>query len=1039
MIHRFAVLAICLILAVPAISMVSGTSVSSSNTATHSFTSNKTVNIVANPCIVYTPASNLQNYPYSISPSQMNSIYNVTPLYKLGYLGQGQTVAIVDAYGDPYLNYDLSTFDAYNNLSNPVINTYYPYGYPAKYNVSWAVETSTDIEWVHSMAPLATIDLIITPNANIGYLQGAVNYTVNNMTVNSISLSWGTPESGVPKGLLIDYSKIFATANALGISVFSASGDQGALDGTGSPTVNFPASDPTLTAVGGSSIYYSNGKIYQLAWDGSGGGFSSVFKADSYQNASGFNGTMRGVPDISFDANPNSGGVYVFAGGGLYEIGGTSLATPIAAGIFMIISQYLGKDLGNVNPYLYALSRTVQYGNSIYPVPYGSNGVYSADNQWNPVTGLGTVNAFLLARAMARYMGPYGIALNFNQISNSSFTFKSNLSISTKVPLNSTNSSYMNGVGIYSSGSELFATGILQEKNGNYFYFKSGNKLTTFSTKIIGNVSAGISYNGTDLSLSVGNRTLNETVFPSTLYGSLLNTIVTVSTGMRPVNFSSSTISGVYYHSNSFTANNETASSYTNLLPYGDNSLNIFQIIESGNSYHFNPGFTNLSNFSLSPSSNTRYFNISQGYPPEIQFSNSVSAVTVNGKLLVGKNMTVSSGTNYNISLVYNSTTKKFNVFIPVFSKSVLHFDFPAKYYNAKFNITLDHSSRMTVENGSSFSMVGISTYISGNSWGFYPFINTIKNSNNINLTLVERKINVSFTAFPSSSILAFNGQTVKTNSTLLLTPESYNYSLSAIGFKGIASTVNLVPGNNITENLSPLSGLGNGYFLSGHVYNEYFNSLNNLNLNVPVSGANISINSTDYSITTSSGYYVLWVPNGRVAISITNPFYKNFTENLSLNGNQSGFNFEIYPSPKPLNGFIPDIGIVRVIPLLFFTSYVSWSTNIVNQISYFLLQYKPSGTTNWTSIKISSPTQTSAFVNGIYPGTVYDMRISVVLKSNTVVNSSTVQVSYNNPIYIGLSLMIYAGLGLYAYVVISYLRRRKRKKNQMKEFENLK
>ena len=60
----------------------------------------------------------------------------------------------------------------------------------------------------------------------------------------------------------------------------------------------------------------------------------------------------------------------------------------------------------------------------------------------------------------------------------------------------------------------------------------------------------------------------------------------------------------------------------------------------------------------LSPSSNTRYFNISQGYPPEIQFSNSVSGVIVNGKPLVGKNMTVSSGTNYNISLVYDSINR---------------------------------------------------------------------------------------------------------------------------------------------------------------------------------------------------------------------------------------------------------------------------------------------------------------------------------------------------------------------------------------------
>ncbi len=1033
---RYFTIALCVLMALPVISIAPHPGTGTLSVTSFNGSRGLAWNTSAVPCIDYSPVGSPSNYPYAITVPQMNSIYNVTPLHNKGFLGQGETIAIIDAYGDPYLNYDISSFDSFNNLTSPNINIVYPFGATKNYNLSWAVETATDVEWVHAIAPLATIDLVLTPSAEVGYLQAAVNYTVQNMTVNSISMSWGSPESALPKALTLEYSQIFNQAQSLGISVFAASGDQGAYDGTGSLTVNFPASSPMVTAVGGTSIYFINGKLYQYAWDGSGGGYSSYFSASPIQNASGFNGTRRGVPDISFDANPNSGGVFVFAGAALYAIGGTSLATPIAAGIFMVISQYLGRNLGYIDPYLYEIAKTNQYGNAIIPVPIGNNGKYSASYNWNPVTGLGTINAFQFAKAIEGYTGTYGISLNFNRILNSSFNFSATLKYNSFVTGNSTYT-YRAGIGIYSGGSEILSDGIMQQGGNFYYYFKIGSTIKTYLLKFSDiNYNVSLNFNCSEIYMEVGNQYYNESVFPSDIYGGMLDAKITTAEGSLPSNFSSVQISNVSFRSGSTSLKSESSQSYSSYLPFNDSSLNVFGVSSSGNAYTISSGDSNLNNLNMVYGPSTEYFKISQAYPVSIIFSSQATSIYVNGSLYQKSSMILSSGTYYNITESYLGTTANFYIRTPVYSKSTLLFNYSANYYDAKFNLTLDGLSHMIVDNGTNISAIGDSNMLSGSSLGFYNFYSNTRIRSLVNISVLERPVNISFTVFPSSSSLSFNGKNVPLNETLNIIPKSYNYTLSSAGFNTQTSALKLEPGINMTIGPQELAGTDNGFFLSGNVYNEYFISLDNIN--VPVSGVNVSYNSTDYSLTTLSGFYSIWLPSGTSRIHLTNPYFDNYSTNVTLSGNLSGYDMEIYPSLKPLNGNSPAVYITKVMPLLFFTSYISWSTNIVSQISYYILDYRDGPNSSWNQIMIKSPTQSYTFLNGIYPGKNYYIKISAVLRSNTVINSSVVQLSYSNPIYSILSGLIYAGIILYAYIVVSAVRRRRARKRAQKEFKDL-
>jgi subtilase family serine protease len=220
------------------------------------------------------------------------------------------------------------------------------------------------------------------------------------------------------------------------VTVVGATGDEGAtsykynmVDEYTTPAVSWPSTDPLVTAVGGTQLNLSaNGarKSPDVAWSDSGGGRSIVFGRPSYQNpVRGVTGSHRGVPDISMDASCNSsvaiyGSFYGGHKGEWSTICGTSLATPLFAGIVALTYQYAhqhgGHALGLINPALYKIeaqhepgvvditrgnnSQTVTNGGKTYKV----NG-FSAGRGYDLVTGAGTVDARYFVPELAKLAG----------------------------------------------------------------------------------------------------------------------------------------------------------------------------------------------------------------------------------------------------------------------------------------------------------------------------------------------------------------------------------------------------------------------------------------------------------------------------------------------------------------------------------------------------------------------------------------------------------------------------------------------------------
>ena len=338
--------------------------------------------------VVYPPAviASAYDYPLTTPPA-----------------GSGETIAIIDAYGDPTLASDLAAFDSRFTLSDPTLNVSYPDGQPGHKNSGWAVETALDVEWAHASAPGATIDVIVAPDASLQHLLDALAAAIA-LNPTAVSMSWGADESGLAQATCIvpgsgtsescqaAYEGLFASA-ASTTTFFASSGDQGAYNGTHpkSLSVSYPASSSAVVGVGGTTLTVdsSNAWASETAWSGSGGGYSALFAEPTYQSGATITDTsaMRGVPDVAFDADPSTG-VYVIASGRWYGVGGTSVGAPNWAGLAADAAA-MSKSLNA--PALYALTGTsISPSYYLHDVTSGSNGYYSAGTGWDAVTGLGS-------------------------------------------------------------------------------------------------------------------------------------------------------------------------------------------------------------------------------------------------------------------------------------------------------------------------------------------------------------------------------------------------------------------------------------------------------------------------------------------------------------------------------------------------------------------------------------------------------------------------------------------------------------------------
>ena len=199
----------------------------------------------------------------------------------------------------------------------------------------------------------------------------------------------------------------------MGVTVVVACGDDGATDGSanGAPTVDFPASSPNVLACGGTTLTLSGANIKtETVWNdlaqgegGTGGGVSQVFPLPPFQQNANVpkapNGSAgRGVPDVAGDADPATG-YKVIVDGQSSIVGGTSAVAPLWAALIALLNQSLGKNVGYLNPLLYAS----HVESAFHDITSGNNGDYSAGPGWDACTGLGTPNgAELLAAFQAK-------------------------------------------------------------------------------------------------------------------------------------------------------------------------------------------------------------------------------------------------------------------------------------------------------------------------------------------------------------------------------------------------------------------------------------------------------------------------------------------------------------------------------------------------------------------------------------------------------------------------------------------------------------
>ncbi len=356
-------------------------------------------------------------------PDQMRVAYGVKSVLDGGITGAGQTIVIVDAFQNPNLESDLAKFGmlAWPNLPAANLLRTAPDGLTewdpnSQEQRTWALEISTDVEWAHAIAPGATIHLVLAKSGSDADILSATRYAVEHALGDIISQSFGEAESCADPQILAEEHRVFEAAHAKGMILLAASGDFGAAERDCSGNlvrgVSTPASDPLVTAVGGTTL---NADRVTGVWQSesgwgngakaSGGGFSALFKRPGYQAPFFKSNASRGLPDVAWGADTFGSAIVAF--NGVYRrASGTSVGTPQWAAVAALANEAAGHRLPPFNVRLYHAGKSSAYPTLFHDITTGDNTVtspagpvftgFSAGPGWDPITGLGTPNVAAL-------------------------------------------------------------------------------------------------------------------------------------------------------------------------------------------------------------------------------------------------------------------------------------------------------------------------------------------------------------------------------------------------------------------------------------------------------------------------------------------------------------------------------------------------------------------------------------------------------------------------------------------------------------------
>ncbi|HEX4053335.1 MAG TPA: S53 family peptidase [Tepidisphaeraceae bacterium] len=368
-------------------------------------------------CAAFVVACTINTVFGQYTPQQIIAAYGINNISFGGSpaTGAAQTIAIVDAYNDSAIQSDLQSFDSRFGIpdapSFSIVNQGGGTTLPTATNAGWAIEMDTDVELAHAIAPQANILLVETNDNSLINLTAGVATAAATTGVSVVTTNWGSAEF---LGVNTFDSNFITPANHSGVTFVATAG--------GSGGVSYPASVPSVLAVGGTSLQLDSSGKYagETTWDddsGIGGGGTSIVEGEpTYQNgvqASGF----RTTPDVAFDADLTTG-FYGIENGTLAVMGTANAAAANWAGLIALADQ--GRAINGLNPLdssdltngllpmLYALYGTPDYALAFNDITTGLTATgQSVGAGYDTSTGLGSPKADVLIP----YLAGYGIVV----------------------------------------------------------------------------------------------------------------------------------------------------------------------------------------------------------------------------------------------------------------------------------------------------------------------------------------------------------------------------------------------------------------------------------------------------------------------------------------------------------------------------------------------------------------------------------------------------------------------------------------------------
>ncbi|MHB1958105.1 MAG: Ig-like domain repeat protein [Acidobacteriaceae bacterium] len=582
-----------------------------------------------------------------LAPDDFATIYDVKPLYNAGYVGSGKTIVVVGQ--SAIETSDVANFRSAAGLpSNTPTFTLVPGSGTSTVTDTNGDEDESDldVEWSGAVAKAATINFVYVGNNRNYSVYDALQYAIDNNLAPVISISYGACEADYSQTDIATLESLLQQANAQGQTVVAAAGDSGAADcdystnstpaasATHGLAVDFPASSPYVTGIGGTEFYgdvstpgtywsstnnSNNGSaisyIPEEVWndtsatngiEAGGGGKSVLFSKPSWQTGTGVpTDSGRDVPDIALNASPQHDG-YLFCASGsdssscsngfrdsqsyLTVGGGTSFGAPTFAGILTLINQKLGPGgQGNINPTLYQAAAS-DYSSAFHDITTGNNEVpctagstdcgssgyigYSATTGYDLASGWGSVDAFNLAGAFSSVAAKTNTATALSYSPNT-IVVGETITLTAKVSPSSGSSTPTGTVTFTVDGSDV----------GSPVALSSGTASTTISFSAAGSHTISATYSG-DSNFNSSNASTTVSVSASAGGAS---TTTTVSANPPSVALGSSVvltanvtsnISGTVTGTVEFTLGNTTLGTVT--LGSGSGSLTVVASSSNG-------------------------------------------------------------------------------------------------------------------------------------------------------------------------------------------------------------------------------------------------------------------------------------------------------------------------------------------------------------------------------------------------------------------------------------------------------------------------